>query len=69
MQFVKGKLNQLLHNDQVMRVIHTFYQAAAGALVAGLFAAHSTADVKGVLTVAVAAGLAAVKALFVSRKA
>lgn len=65
--YVKGLLRKLYLNDQVRRVFHTFIQAAAGVLVAGLLAAHSTADVKGVLTVAVAAGLAAIKALVVSK--
>lgn len=53
--------------EGVKRVIHTFYQAAGGVLVSQLVTVHSTSDVKGVVAVAVAAGLAAVKALVVSR--
>lgn len=67
MNRVKAKLNQLLHSDAVKRIAHTFWQAAGGALVAGLVTVHSSADVKSVVMVAVAAGLAAVKALVVSR--
>jgi hypothetical protein len=47
------------------RVIHTFWQAAGGALVAGLVTVKSTADVKLTVATAVAVGLAAVKAAVV----
>ena len=47
------------------RVIHTFWQAAGGALVAGLVTVRSTADVKLTVATAVAVGLAAVKAALV----
>lgn len=69
MQFLKAKLLQLWHSELVMRVVHTFWQAAGAALVVGLLAAHSTADVKAVLFTAIATGLAAVKGLIQTRQA
>jgi hypothetical protein len=48
--------------DGIKRVIHTFWQAAGGALFAGLITAKSTADVKLAVGTAVAVGLAAAKA-------
>lgn len=66
MQKVKD-LAYKLWNSEGRKVFHTFWQAAAGALVSGLFAAKSTQDVKAVVMVAVAAGLAAVKAMAVAR--
>ncbi len=48
--------------DPVKRVFHTFWQAAAGALVAGVLTVHSTADAQLLVATAVAVGLAAVKA-------
>jgi len=64
--FLKAKL-VVLWNGEGRKVFHTFWQAAIGALVAGLLAAKSTNDVKATVMVAVATGLAAVKALVVSR--
>lgn len=68
MQFVKSVLRAIRHNDLVMRIFHTFWQAVGGALAAGLGTAHSTADVKGVVFVAVTAGLAALKSLVLSKR-
>lgn len=65
MQKLKALVNALIHNDKVMRVVHTFWQAAGGVLIAGLLAAHSSSDIKLSLAAALAAGLAAVKALVV----
>jgi hypothetical protein len=65
-----AKLKNLTYsfwNSEGRRVFHTFWQAAVGALVAGLVTVHSTSDVKAVVMVAVTAGMAAVKALVVSR--
>ena len=62
-----SKLKALWSNETVKRVLHTFWQAAGGVLLAGVFAAHSTGDVKALVVAAFAAGLAAVKALVVSR--
>lgn len=53
--------------EGVKRVLHTFWQAAAGVLFAGLVTVHSTSDAKLVIAGAVATGLAAVKAYLVSR--
>lgn len=53
--------------DGVKRVLHTFWQAAAGVLVAQLLVARSSTDVHAAVIVAVAAGLAAVKALLLSK--
>lgn len=51
------------------RVFHTFWQVAGGVLVQHLLAARSSADVKSAVVVAVASGLAAVKALWLASKA
>jgi uncharacterized membrane protein YebE (DUF533 family) len=67
MSKLKGFLKSVLASEAVRRVLHTFWQAAGGALVAGLLAAKSTSDVKLTVATAVAVGLAAVKALLVSR--
>lgn len=56
-----------LWNSEGRKVFHTFWQAAGGVLIAGLLAARSSQDVKAVVAVAVAAGLAAVKAAVVAR--
>lgn len=45
-------------------VLHTAWQAAAGALVAGLVTVRSTADVKALVMVVVATFLAALKAAY-----
>lgn len=55
-------------NSEGRKVLHTFWQAAGGVLIAGLVASRSTADVKLAVAAAVATGLAAVKALVVSRQ-
>lgn len=55
-------------NDNVRRVWHTFWQAAGGVLVAGLLAAHSSADVKAAVFLAATTGFSAVKALYISRR-
>lgn len=69
MEKVRNFVHSVAHNDHVRRVFHTAWQAAGAALITGLLAAHSTADVKLVLTTALTAALAAVKALVVSGKA
>lgn len=69
MQKAKLILVGLAQNEHVRRVFHTFWQAAGGVLISGLLLAHSTADVKLAAGAALAAGLAAVKALIVARKA
>lgn len=56
-----------LWNSEGRKVFHTFWQAAGGVLIAGLLASKSTADVKLAVGAAVATGLAAVKALLLSR--
>lgn len=66
---LKGLVKKLVNNPLVMHVFHTFWQAAAGVLFAGLVTVHSSADAKRVIAVAVATGLAAVKAMVVARKA
>lgn len=63
----KSLLKSVWANDGVRRVVHTFWQAAAGSLVAGLFAAKSTSDVKLTIATSVAVGLAAVKAALLSK--
>lgn len=59
------KLKQLVQtawaNDFVRRVVHTAWQAAAGVLLTGLVASHSSTDVKVVLVAAFAAALSAAK--------
>jgi len=67
MHKIKVLFFSLVSNKFVMAVAHTFWQAAGGVLVASLFAAHSTADVKGAIAVAVATGLAAVKNTYVAK--
>lgn len=62
--FLKSQILKAAHNDAVRRVFHTFWQAAGGVLLAALFAAHSSQDVKLALGAALAAGLAAVKNLY-----
>lgn len=61
-------VSKVVHSESLARVIHTFWQAAGGALLAGLLAAHSSHDVKLALTAAFATGLAALKAVYLSRK-
>lgn len=58
--FAKSKLRQFILSERP--VMHTAWEVAAGALVAGLLSVHSTADVKLVLTGAVTSGFAALKA-------
>ena len=67
MNKVKNLVRSLVASDAVRRVLHSFWQAAGGVLLAGVFAAHSSGDVKALVIAACAAGLAAVKALVVSR--
>lgn len=65
---IKKIYTKVTSNRQLMAVIHTFWQAAGGVLVAGLLAAKSTSDIKGVVALAVATGLAALKNAYVYRK-
>jgi len=66
-----NKLKQLAKtiwaNDFVRRIVHTAWQAAAGVLLTGLLAAHSSNDVKVVLVAATAAALSAVKGAVVAK--
>lgn len=64
---IKNLLNRVSQNPTVAKAFHTFYQAALGVLVVGLFAAHSSTDVKALLVAAVAAGVSAVKSSLVAR--
>lgn len=65
-----NKLSQLWAKlpDSVKRVVHTAWQATAGALVAGLLVARSTADVKLAVASAVAVGLAAAKSAVLAKR-
>jgi hypothetical protein len=65
-----NKLKQLWNAipEGVKRVLHTAWQAAGGVLIAHLLVAHSTQDVKASVAVALAAGLAALKAAILMRK-
>ena len=65
---VKGLVMKLWHSDLVMRVVHTFWAAALSALVTGLVAAHSSADIKAVLFTAITTGVTAVRVSLVARK-
>lgn len=65
---LKELLASVVKNDHVRRVFHTFWQAALGALLAGLVVAKSSHDVKLAVGAAFATGLAAVKALYVANK-
>ena len=65
--FVKSQLNKLRHNDLVMRVVHTTYQAGIPVLISQLVLVKSSADLKGAFIVSGAAVLAALKALVVSQ--
>jgi GH25 family lysozyme M1 (1,4-beta-N-acetylmuramidase) len=47
--------------DAALRVFHTFWQAASGALISGLTLAHSSTDVRLAVAAAIAIGLSAVK--------
>jgi hypothetical protein len=67
MQKIKQLVAALWANDFVRRVVHTAWQAAAGVLISGLLAAHSAADVKAVIIVAVAAALSAAKGAIVAK--
>lgn len=58
---ILSTLKKLQHNDAVVRVEHTLWQAAAGAVVASLAATHG--DVRVAVTAGVAAVLSAAKAL------
>lgn len=69
MEKVKLFVLSLVRNDYVRRVFHTFWQAAGGVLLSALVLANSTQDVKLAFAAAFAAGLAAVKALFVAKRA
>lgn len=57
---VKSSWNRL--PDWLHRVLHTAWEAAGGALLTGLTAAHSTADVHATLFASYTAGLSALKA-------
>lgn len=63
---IKAIATSIWKDDNVRRIVHTFWQAAAGALIAGLTVAQSTSDVKLTVATAVAVGLAAVKGLVLS---
>lgn len=65
---IKNIYTKVTTNRQLMAVVHTFWQAASGVLVAGLLASKSTSDVKGVIALAVATGLAALKNAYVYKK-
>lgn len=62
----KNVVKKLLANDKVRRVLHTLYQAAAGALVAHLVVAHNAAGVQAAVTAGVAAAISALKGLLVA---
>jgi hypothetical protein len=64
---VKELAKKLWANDFVRRVVHTAWQAAAGVLVSGVLTAHSAADVKALVIVAVAAALSAAKGAIVAK--
>jgi len=66
--FLKSKLSQVLHSDQVRRIWHTAWQAAGSALIVSLLAARSSADVKAALIAAGAVALAALKAAYLTQK-
>lgn len=59
-------LKAIWSNDWVRRIVHTLWQAAGGALITALLAAHSSADVKVAVTAAGAAALSALKGLVVA---
>lgn len=59
MNKIVALLKKAQSNPVVERAEHTFWQAAAGVFVAALSGAHG--DVRVAVTVAVAAGLSAVK--------
>lgn len=63
----KVVIKSIWNSDSVRRVLHTFWEVAGGALVAGLLTAKSTADVKLAVATAVTVGLAAVKNALVAR--
>ena len=63
---IKPFLKKLIINRKFRAVLHTFWQAAGGVLAVQLFAAHSSADVKAIVVLAVATGLSAVKNSLVS---
>lgn len=78
MQFLKSKFKQLVNNDLVRRVFHTFWQAflavfGLGSLgiISSVLSTHNFTDAKSaalaLVVAAVAAGIAAVKAVFVAR--
>lgn len=66
---IKSLLRRAYYSDNARRIFHTFYQAAGGVLLAGLIAARSSSDVKLAVAAALTVGLAAVKALFLAKKA
>lgn len=79
LQKLKGLLVRIWANDNVRRVVHTFWQTFLAVFVVGasgvassLLSTHNLSDATTALTAlvvsAVAAALAAVKALYVSRK-
>jgi len=65
--YLESKLYKLLSAQAP--VLHTAWQAALGALVAGLWTVRSTADVKALVMVVVATFLAALKAAYLKYKA
>lgn len=64
--YVEGKLLAFLRLQ--LPVLHTAWQAALGALVAGLVTVKSTADVKALVMVVVATFLAALKAAYLAKR-
>jgi len=54
--------------DAQIPVVHTAWQVTAGVLVTGLFAIHSSADVKALETTVIATFLAALKAAYLKQR-
>jgi hypothetical protein len=63
----EAKVEALLNKDKIMRVVHTLWQAAGGALITDLLANHSAGGIKLALTAAFAAALSALKNLYVAK--
>jgi hypothetical protein len=58
--FLVGIIYRVSDSELAKRALHTAWQAALGVVLAGIFAAHSTGDVKALV---IAAGAAAASAL------
>jgi hypothetical protein len=59
MNTIKSLFHKVQSNPNVVRAEHTFYQAAAGVFVSTLSGTHG--DIRAAITIAVAAGIAAVR--------